>query len=140
MIDRHHIVYLARPLALGAGQGARPWRLGSAWLSLLCLVSLLSRLPLVRSDAPFAPDLHAGTLLIILIALYFLPFDWGSLLPVLAVVLLARLFLGPSYGQSHLSPAIGIAVPLLLVGLLNAPQLVRAIRVPSRRIPGPSGR
>jgi hypothetical protein len=100
-------------------------------------VSILARLPLARPDALFSPDLHAGTLLLLVIALYQLPFDRGSLLPVLAVARLARLVLGPTYGQNQLSLPLGIAAPLLLVGLLNAPLLIRTARAHSRPILGP---
>ena len=99
MIDRHHIAYAARPLALGYWQGAWPLRLGGAWITLLCLVSLLARIPLTSSDVA---DFHAGTLFLVVTILYFLPFDLVALLPVLPIVLLARLMAGPSYGRKNL--------------------------------------
>lgn len=134
MIDRHYIAYAARPAALGYWQGPLPLWLGSAWITLLCVVSLLARIPLAGPDAP---DLHVGTLFLVITALYFLPFDFVALLPVAALVLLMRLVAGPTYGQEHLSPTLGIVVPLLPVVVLNAPLLVRTLRAPFQADPWP---
>ncbi len=130
MLKEHHIYYVARPLALRYDQQPWPIQLGIAWISLLCLMSLLARIPIVSANVPFAVDSHVGTLFVLVLVVYHLLFDVGATLGVVAFVLLSRLLLGPTYGQVYLSPFLGVGIPLLLLGILNYPMFVKAIRVP----------
>ena len=61
---------------------------------------------------------------------YHLLFDPGATLAVMAFMLLARLLLGPTYGQVYLSPPLGVGVALLLLATLNYPVLTKALRAP----------
>jgi hypothetical protein len=138
MLKQHHTYYFGRPLALRYNQQSWPIQLGIAWLSLLCLVSMLARISIVGANILFSADSHAGTLFVLALAIYHLLFDVTATLGVVAFVLLARLLLGPTYGQVYLSPSLGAGVPLLILGILNYPLLVKAIRVPFPTDPWPA--
>lgn len=137
MLKAHHIHYFARPLAMRYDQRPWPVQLGIAWISLLCLVSLLARIPIASTDVPFSADLHPGTLFVLILAVYHLPFDVGATLIVVGFVLLARLLLGPTYGQAYLGPPFGVGISLLLLAILNAPMMVKTMRVPFPTEPWP---
>lgn len=130
MLKEHHVYYFARPLALRYSKRPWPVQLGIAWLSLVCMLSLLARIPIGSADALFSADSHAGTCFVLILVLYHLLFDVSSTLGVVAWVLLARLLLGSSYGQVYFSPSLGVGIPLLLLGILNYPMVVKASRVP----------
>ncbi len=130
MLKTHHLYYFARPLALRRNQGAWLGQLGIAWVSLLCLISLLARIPIANAGNPFSADLHVGNLFVLGLVFYHVLFDVGATLSMVGFVFLARLFLGPTYGQVYLGQWWGIVTPLLLLGILNGPIFVRAMRVP----------
>src|SRR5690349_17961284 len=102
MLKEHHTYFFARPLALYYNQRSWPIQLGIAWISLLCLVSMLARLSIGSAGLPFSADSHAGTLFVLALVVYHLLFDAAATLGVLAFTLLARLLLGPTYGQVYL--------------------------------------
>jgi D-arabinono-1,4-lactone oxidase/FAD binding domain len=137
LLKEHHTSAFARPLALQDGHRSWPIQLGVAWASLLCLVSLLARIPLGGVEGARMADSHAGTLFVVALVVYHLLFDVGTALGVAGVVLVARLMLGPSYGQVHLSPPLDVAIPLLLLGILSLPMLARAMRAPFPTDPWP---
>jgi FAD/FMN-containing dehydrogenase len=137
MLNKHHTHYFARPLALRDRQRPWPLQLGIAWISLLCLVSVLARISIGSAEALFSSDSHIGTLFVLALAAYHLVFDVTATLGVVAFVLLARLVLGPTYGQVYLSPPLGVGIPLLLLGILNYPMFIKAIRVPFPTDPWP---
>lgn len=137
MLKEHHIHYFARPLAMRYDQRTRPVQLSVAYASLLCLVSMLARIPIRGADGPFAADVHAGALFVLALAVYHLPFDAAATLAVVAFMLLARLLLGPTYGQAYLGPSLGVAIPLLVLVILNYPLWVKALRVPFATDPWP---
>lgn len=130
MLKEHHSHYFARPLALR--YRLRPWplQLGIAWLSLLCLVSMLARISIGSAGALFSADSHAGTFFILILVVYHILFDATTTLSVVAGVLLARLLLGPTYGQVYFGPWLGVGLPLLLLATLNFPMIVKALGMP----------
>jgi hypothetical protein len=130
MLNAYHIASFARPLALRSDK--QPWMLtlGRAWISLLCIISLLARIPIGSANVPFAADSHLGTLFILLLVVYHLPFDVGATLGVAAFVFLARLLLGPTYGQVYLNPSLAVGLPLVLLGILNYSMVVKSLRIP----------
>lgn len=137
MLKKHHIYYAARQVAMHNDQRAWSIPLVIALASLLCLVSLLARIPMTGAGVPFAADLNVGTLFLVVLAVYHLPFDAMATLAVVAFVLLARLLLGPAFGQTYVSPALGIGVPLVLLVILSYPMLMKALRVPFPTEPWP---
>lgn len=130
MLQKNHIYYIARRLAMHNRQPAWLFQLGVDFVSLWCCVALLARVSLVGIAPPLAADAHAGTVFVVALLLYGLLFDVLATLGVAVFVLAARALLGPSYGQAQLGSALGLWLPVLLLVGLNLPALLRAMREP----------
>lgn len=137
MLKDHHTHYVARPLAMRFGQRSWPVELAFSLIWLLCLVSLLARIPIPGAGVALPADFNFATLFVLLLVVYHLPFDVVAPLAVGAFMLLARLLLGPSYGQAYLSPPLDVGIPLILLAILSYPIMIKALRAPFSTDPWP---
>jgi uncharacterized membrane protein YGL010W len=107
----HHVRYFARNLAAHRDRRNRWVHLVATVVGFCCLVSMLARVPIGRTDL--------GTVLAATTVLYFVPFEPLAAAIVGAAVLLARLTLGASFGQASLGPLAGLGIPLGVFLIFN---------------------
>ena len=107
----HHVRYFARNLAAHRDPRNRWVHLVATVVGFCCLVSMLARVSLGPTDL--------GAVLAVVAVVYFAPFEPLAAALVGTAVVLARLVLGPQWGQAGVAPLTGIGVALAVYLAFN---------------------
>jgi len=106
----HHLRYFGRTLAAHRDARNRFVHMVATVVGFSCILSMLARIP----AGPYVGEAMAVALFV-----YFVPFEPLAALLVFASAVLARLVLGPRFGQVGVGPLLGIGLPLSIWLSLN---------------------